>query len=228
MLTIAAAGTVLAGCELIGPTVASPHTPVPATASPHQTPSVTPPGEPQQTLVNGLRVRTGQPVTGYQRSAFGQAWSDDVDVPGGHNGCDTRNDILGRDLTATTRPGGCRVTAGTLVSPYTGATIHFHRGPHSSDVQIDHVVPLGDAWISGANTWTPTQRRNFANDPANLLAVDGPSNEAKSDHAADQWLPSLRRGRCLMTATQVRVKNRYRLTVTGAELTALRRTLAGC
>lgn len=91
LLTVAAAVAVLAGCELTTPTtVASPPIPVPTASSARPSAGATPPSGPQQALVNGLHVRTGRPVTGYQRSAFGQAWSDDVDIPDGHNGCDTR------------------------------------------------------------------------------------------------------------------------------------------
>ena len=126
-----------------------------------------------------LPVKGRAPKTGYYRAAFGPAWSDDVDVDGGHNGCDTRNDVLRRDLTAEAlKPGthGCVVLSGTLADPYTG---HHRLRPGtlgSSMVQIDHVVALGDAWVTGAQQLTPTQRTTLANDPLNLLAVDGPTN----------------------------------------------------
>ncbi len=101
-----------------------------------------------------LPVKGRAPKTGYDRSDFGQAWSDDVSVPGGHNGCDTRNDVLRRDLTAVTiRPGthGCLVVSGTLDDAYTGRRIPFLRGESTSaHVQIDHVVALSDAWQTGA------------------------------------------------------------------------------
>ena len=93
-----------------------------------------------------LAVKGRAPKTGYDRSRFGVAWTDDVTVADGHNGCDTRNDILGRDLVAAEiKPGsnGCAVLSGTLRDPYTDTTVEFHRGDGtSSKVQIDHVVAL--------------------------------------------------------------------------------------
>src|SRR2546430_1871704 len=96
-------------------------------------------------------------LDGYSRDAFGQAWSDDVTVAGGHNGCDTRNDILRRDLTgAQTRPGthDCVVIAGTLQDPYTAKAIQFTKAK-AGLVQIDHIVPLAYAWRMGARNWPP-------------------------------------------------------------------------
>ena len=127
-------------------------------------------------------------VPDYDRQAFGQRWADTD-----HNGCDTRNDILARDLARPTfKPGtrDCVVLTGTLAEPYTGTTIQFQRGDKSSAlVQIDHVVALADAWRSGAWQWDAQRRQEFANDPENLLAVDGAANEDKSASSADQWLP---------------------------------------
>jgi uncharacterized protein DUF1524 len=122
-------------------------------------------------------VKGRAPRTGYDRDQFGFGW---VDVD--HNGCDTRNDILARDLTGeTVQPGtpNCVVLTGTLADPYSGRTIAFQRGQDTSDdVQIDHVVALSDAWQKGAQGFNATQRTAFANDPLNLLAVDGPLNTA--------------------------------------------------
>jgi hypothetical protein len=125
--------------------------------------------------------------TGYERSLYGTAWKD-VD----HNGCDTRNDILTRDLTdVTVDSDGCRVESGTLADPYTGKTIHFTRGQGTSlAVQIDHMVPLSRAWGLGASGWSQEEREAFANDPANLLAADGPANNNKSDQGMDEWTPA--------------------------------------
>ena len=93
----------------------------------------------------------------------------------GHNGCNTRDDILRRDLDELmVRPGTCYAQSGVLLDRYTGATIPFVRGPDTSDaVQIDHVVSLSDAWYKGAREWNDQRRRDFANDPRNLLAVGG-------------------------------------------------------
>jgi len=179
-----------------------------------------------------LPVKGRAPKTGYDRSDFGQAWSDDVSVPGGHNGCDTRNDVLRRDLTAVTiRPGthGCLVVSGTLDDAYTGRRIPFLRGESTSAyVQIDHVVALSNAWQTGAAQLSKETRQNFANDPANLWAVDGSENESKGDGDAATWLPPNKQLRCLYVARHVAVKTAYRLWVTPAEDAAIARVLRSC
>jgi hypothetical protein len=174
-----------------------------------------------------LRVKGRAPKSGYRRDLFGPRWAD-VD----RNGCDTRSDILGRDLTRRTiRPGthGCVVLTGTLADPYTGRTITFVAGPGTSDgVQIDHVVALSDAWQKGAQSWSAATRLAFANDPLNLLAVSGSSNVAKGDGDAATWLPPNRAYRCAYAARQVAVKAKYHAWVTAAEHDALARVLTGC
>jgi hypothetical protein len=179
-----------------------------------------------------LPIKGRAPKTGYARDQFGQAWTDDVSVPGGHNGCDTRNDILRRDLIATTlKPGtnSCVVLTGTLADPYTGNTIGFQRGTDTStEVQIDHVVALSDAWQTGAQQLDATTRQNLANDPLNLQATDGPTNQRKSDGDAATWLPPNKSYRCTYVSRQVDVKAAYRLWVTQAEYDAIARTLNDC
>ena len=178
-----------------------------------------------------LPVKGRAPKTGYDRKEFGPPWTDDVDVAGGHNGCDTRNDVLRRDLTAERlKPGtrDCLVLSGRLGDPYTGRVIAFQRGPSSSKVQIDHVVALGDAWVKGGQQLTREQRISLANDPLNLLAVDGPTNSAKRDADAASWLPPNRAFRCTYVGRQVAVKTRYHLWVTAAEKAAVSRLLNGC
>ena len=171
-----------------------------------------------------LPVKGRAPMTGYSRTAFGPAW-EDVD----HNGCDTRNDILRRDLTARVMAGACVVSSGTLHDPYTATFIHFVRGVGTSTkVQIDHVVALGDAWQTGAQQLNPTARLDLANDPLELLAVDGPTNERKGDGDAATWLPPNKAFRCQYVARQVAVKVRYHLWVTPAEKDAIARVLATC
>lgn len=179
-----------------------------------------------------LPVKGRAPMTGYSRDQFGPAWTDDVAAPGGHNGCDTRNDILRRDLTAVTlKPGShdCTVLTGQLADPYTGRSIAFRRGSWTSAVvQIDHVVALGDAWATGAQALTSAVRQDLANDPLNLSAVDGPSNVQKSDSDAASWLPANKGNRCTYVARQISVKLKYRLWVTPAERTAMVRVLGTC
>ena len=166
-------------------------------------------------------------VPDYDRQAFGQRWADTD-----HNGCDTRNDILARDLARPTfKPGtrDCVVLTGTLAEPYTGTTIQFQRGDKSSAlVQIDHVVALADAWRSGAWQWDAQRRQEFANDPENLLAVDGAANEDKSASSADQWLPPNVAFRCDYVKRQIAVKYAYGLSVTQAEQDAMATQLTTC
>ncbi len=184
------------------------------------------------TELSRLPVKGRAAMTGYSRDQFGPAWTDDVAAPGGHNGCDTRNDILRRDLTATAlKPGshGCTVLTGQLADPYTGRSIAFRRGSSTSAAaQIDHVVSLGDAWATGAQLLTSALRQDLANDPLNLSAVDGPANVQKSDADAASWLPANRTNRCTYVARQIGVKLKYRLWVVPAERSAMARVLAAC
>lgn len=179
-----------------------------------------------------LPVKGRAPMTGYDRDRFGPAWSDDNDEQWGHNGCDTRNDILRRDLTAVTlKPGthGCVVLTGLLHDPYGGGLIHFVRGVGTSAaVEIDHVVALGDAWQTGAQGWSDRRRQDFANDPLELLAVDGPLNMSKGDGDAATWLPPNRPVRCAYVARQVAIKKAWGLWVTPAEKAVMSRVLRGC
>lgn len=171
-----------------------------------------------------LTVKGRAPKTGYSRDRFGPAWSDTD-----HNGCDTRDDILKRDLRKTTFRDGakqCIVTAGVLADPYTGTQITYKRG--ASKVDIDHAVALSDAWQKGAQQWPDTKRRDFANDPLNLLAVDSSTNRRKSDGDTATWLPPNTAFRCAYVARQVAVKKKYGLWVTSAERDAMRKVLGGC
>ncbi|UZN03509.1 HNH endonuclease family protein [Cellulomonas sp. S1-8] len=179
-----------------------------------------------RTALDALVVKGRAPRTGYDRDEFGQAWAD-VD----RNGCDTRNDMLRRDLLdITLKPGthDCVVLTGTLDDPYTARSIDFERGERSSEVQIDHVIALSDAWQKGAQGWTDEQRTAFANDPANLLAVHGPTNQSKGASDAATWLPPNRGYRCAYALRQSMVKAAYGLWVTQAEHDALTREIDRC
>jgi hypothetical protein len=179
-----------------------------------------------------LPVKGRAPLTGYSRDQFGPAWTDDVTVADGHNGCDTRNDILRRDLTdVVIKPGthGCTVASGVLHDPYTNSAITFTRGPGTSTiVQIDHVVALADAWQTGAQQLSLAVRTNMANDPVELLAVSGPVNQQKGDADAASWLPPNKSFRCSYVAIQVAVKITYHLWVSPAEHDAIARVLSAC
>ena len=172
-----------------------------------------------------LTVRGKGPKTGYDRTAmFGSAWMD-VD----RNGCDTRNDILARDLTGDRMDGSCTVLAGTLNDTYTGRTINFVRGNKTSmAVQIDHRVALLDAWQSGAPKLSQERREALANDPINLVSVDGPTNSSKGARDAAAWLPPQKSYRCIYVVAQITVKSKYALSVTGSERDAMKRVLGSC
>ncbi|MDJ0457460.1 DUF1524 domain-containing protein [Arthrobacter sp. NQ7] len=177
-------------------------------------------------LLATLPIKGRAPKTGYDRAQFGQAWAD-VD----RNGCDTRNDILKRDLTGITYTNSvpCKVQSGTLADPYTGTSINFVRGAATSTaVQIDHVVALSDAWQKGAQQLTLEQRTALANDPLNLQATDGPTNQQKGDGDAATWLPPNKGFRCEYVARQISVKATYGLWVTQAEHDAMARILGDC
>lgn len=169
-----------------------------------------------------LAVKGRAPKTDYARTQFGQGWQS-------VGRCDTRNMILQRDLINVTVDEDCRVTAGTLHDPYGGRTIQFVRGEETSDdVQIDHVVALSNAWQTGAQQLTQLERESFANDPLELLAVDGSMNQEKSDADAASWLPPNKAFRCQYVARQIAVKVKYRLWVTQAEKDTMLRVLATC
>ena len=174
-----------------------------------------------------LPVKGRAPKTGYTRDQFGQAWAD-VD----RNGCDTRNDILKRDLTSLTykaKSRNCVVLSGTLLDRYSGESINFVRGNITSmEVQIDHVVALSNAWQTGAFKLTAEQRKALANDPMNLFAVKGRLNSQKGDGDAATWLPPLKSFRCAYVAQQIAVKAKYSLWVVPPEKAAMLSILAKC
>ena len=178
-------------------------------------------------VLETLAVKGRAAKTGYTRAQFGQTWAD-VD----RNGCDTRNDILKRDLSSILYKAGtrnCVVLSGVIVDPYSAEKINFVRGNITSmEVQIDHVVALSDAWQKGAQKLSVASRTAFANDPLNLLAVKGRLNSQKGDGDAATWLPPLKSYRCAYVARQVAVKAKYSLWVTTAEKAAIKSILDKC
>lgn len=174
--------------------------------------------------------------SGYQRGcgrgqacSFGPAWTDDTTAPGGHNGCDTRNDVLAGQLAHVTYRAGshCVVVSGSLHDPYTGQTIAFTKA-HASAVQIDHIVPLALAWDLGANAWPLARREAYANDErVVLLAVSGPANESKADSGPATWLPPDTTYRRTYAARFVAVLSAYHLPVTAPDKSALTAALKG-
>ena len=169
----------------------------------------------------GVGRRGRAPSTGYSRERFGQAWAD-VD----RNGCDTRNDVLRRDLSATEEE-DCTVLSGTLDEPYTASRevrprTRIGRG-------ADRPRRRAGGRLGERRPGVDRRKREaFANDPANLLAVDGPANQEKGASDAATWLPPQRGYRCVYALRQVRVKAAYGLWVTAAERDALNRELNRC
>ncbi|MFI7481472.1 excalibur calcium-binding domain-containing protein [Kocuria sp. M1R5S2] len=197
----------------------------PAPPAPSETPvqAVNPPSAAFLALED-LPVAASGTMSDYDRDGLFGGW---IDADGDCE--DTRNEVLARDLTGITSADGCTVATGTLADPYTGRTVDFVRGVATSgDVQVDHVVSLGNAWVTGARGLSQADRVALANDPLNLLAVDGPTNGSKSDKDASQWLPPDEAFACEMVAVQIAVKTRYDLWVTAPEKNAMAEVLSTC
>lgn len=222
----------LTGCKVSLPFVADTTNNSNGTTTQHLT--TTPPTASGTALavLSNLPVKGRAPKTGYTRAKFGPTWTDDVADPSGQNGCDQRSDILRRDLKPLTIQAGthgCVPAAGTLHDPYTSKTIHFTRGATTSTaVQVDHIATISNLWQTGAQLLTQQQRQNLAGDPLELIAVDGPTNEAKGDGDAATWLPPTKAFRCTYIARQIAVKAKYRLWVTAPEKAAMSKVLSTC
>lgn len=220
VLRLLAGGALVAVLALVAPTWWSQVRPAPAWAVPGERVDAA------LAALGGLAVVEPRPLAEYDRDHFGPPW---FDVDG--NGCDTRNDQLAHWLTdvVVDRLQPCVVVSGVLHDPYTGHTITFERGPDTSGlVQIDHVVALADAWSKGAHAWPPMLALGFANDPANLIAVDGAANQDKGASDAAHWLPPDERFHCAYAVQQVLIKAAYGLGVTSAELGALGEVIEDC
>ena len=169
-------------------------------------------------LLASLVEAVPRSLDGYRRAAFPH-WSPQGD------GCDTREVVLARDGDGVRRDAECRAVAGTWHSPYDGRTLH-----DDAEVDIDHVVPLAEAWRSGAVDWSEARREAFANDlrRPQLVAVSSDVNHAKRDSPPHEWLPPAEGYRCVYGRAWVAVKAHYHLTVTRAERRALAAVLAAC
>jgi hypothetical protein len=164
-----------------------------------------------------LTVAATGTTSGYSRDRFPH-WI------GAGDGCDVRDRVLQRDGTNIATGAGCTVT-GRWYSPYDGVT-----RTSAADIQIDHIVPLAEAWRSGANTWTESRRQSFANDlsgPA-LIAVNGSVNSAKGDQPPNFWRPPLESYWCTYARMWVGTKSRWALRVTSGERNALYSMLDRC
>jgi len=176
------------------------------------------PARPDPTL-DQLVVTPETPDAGYLRTLFGNGWSDPD-----RNGCDTRADVLiATSQQSTTRSASCTVQAGWWVSGYDG-----YSTPDPSELDIDHVVALGEAWRSGANTWTSERRAAYYQDTSNLLAVTAATNRSKGDRDPASWQPPNRAYWCTFTAIYISTKAKWQLAVDPAEHAALLNMRTGC
>jgi len=171
-----------------------------------------------KTLLTGITVAAQGPQTGYSRSEF-KTW-DTIEGT-----CNTREWVLKRDGSDVVVNSACTSTSGSWLSPYDGAT-----WTSASDLDIDHFIPLSNAWKSGAAQWTAAQREAFANDVKSpqLWAITASVNESKSDSGPEDWLPPLKSFYCTYGKAWIKVKNLYDLTITSAEKTALESLLDTC
>ncbi|MEV7678234.1 HNH endonuclease family protein [Streptomyces sp. NPDC088341] len=229
-------GVVLAGCDVeLGVDPSSTGTSAPGApgggsgAGPLGNPDGTEPGlapvvsesdrRTARQLIETVRTAGRGPRTGYERDKFGYAWMDTADgVPLARNGCDTRNDLLARDGQEVRLRSGsdCVVVSMTLSDPYTGKDIDWKK-QKATAVQIDHMVPLSYAWQLGAARWNEEKRERIANDPLNLLPVDGPANSSKGDSGPASWLPPDRKIRCAYAVRFAQVALKYELPVTAPD-----------
>lgn len=217
---------VVSSCPTTTNTTAMP-TPVPVTTTVQSTTvqATTTTASPKATsdvLAELAKVKIApEYTTGYDRDLFPH-WRD---LDG--DGCDTRKEVLIRDSRSTAVVGSsCTVSSGTWYSPYDGVT-----WTNPSDVDIDHVVALNEAWQSGAYAWTTQQRTNYANDLTDsrtLLAVTDSVNQSKSDKDPTEWLPPLADYRCTYLANWVSVKVRWSLTMDEAEHATVKAALSSC
>ncbi|MFB7470889.1 HNH endonuclease family protein [Kitasatospora sp. NPDC056184] len=180
-------------------------------------------------LIAKVATAAAGPKDGYDRNEFGPAWTDNVDgIPGGHNNCDTRNDLLARDGSAVERKDGskCTITSMTIHDPYTGKTVEWNK-QQASKIQIDHVMPLSYDWQMGASKWEKLKRVQIANDPLNLIPADGSQNASKGDSGPSAWLPANPEIRCAYAVRFAQVSLKYQLPVTEADKKAMLQQCGG-
>ncbi|MEV0431383.1 HNH endonuclease family protein [Micromonospora sp. NPDC050495] len=182
----------------------------------------TPPGIPSkataQSQLNALTVKSEGSTSGYSRDLFPH-W---ITISGT---CNTRETVLKRDGTSVVTDSSCAAVSGRWYSPYDGAT-----WTAASDVDIDHVVPLAEAWRSGASSWTTSRRQSFANDLTRpqLIAVTDNVNQAKGDQDPSTWQPPLSSYRCTYSKMWITVKYSWGLSLQSAEKSALQSMLNTC
>ena len=185
---------------------------------------------PEAEQLQELRVKPAGSMTGYSRAKFPH-WSNAQKygwaIPAGTPdpaSCDARDAALIRDGRGTERIGRyCDVQSGTWFDPYTGRTYYA-----PSDIDVDHIVPLANAWRSGASSWTTATRERFANVPSNLLSVEDNANQSKGDKGPEAWKPPRTTYHCTYAKAWIRIKHDWKLSVTSAEKNALQSMLATC
>ncbi|MFK0199282.1 HNH endonuclease family protein [Streptomyces lavendulae] len=229
-LFVAVAAVLLAGaCHRGNPGPAPASAAVPVGRLPLVGPGFPPDAATARADLAGLEVEWGRNWQTYRREEFGRYWSDATDGVGGRNGCDTRDDVLRRDLSEL-RVGDrnpCVVVSGVLHDPYTGKELPYSYR-RASQIQTDHVVALGAAWRGGAYAWTPQRRLEYANDLDVLLAVDKQTNQDKGSRTADKWRPPRQAYWCEYGRRYTGIKAKYGLSVTPPEKRALQELLAAC
>jgi hypothetical protein len=176
-----------------------------------------------------LKVRPASSMAGYSREEFPH-WSDAQEfgwrLPGGTpdpESCDARDAALIRDGREERVEAYCDVASGSWFDPYGGQT---YADPE--DIDIDHIVPLANAWRSGASSWSTTKKESFANVPRDLLSVDDSLNQSKGDKGPEAWKPPRRAYWCVYAKRWIGIKHYWDLSVTGAERTALKQMLGRC
>ncbi|GLY97124.1 hypothetical protein Acsp02_43780 [Actinoplanes sp. NBRC 103695] len=209
-LVLIAAATLTTGCEVV------PLEPAPTTTPDGGVAGGGTSGDPVK-LLAGLKEAKAASMRGYTRDEFPH-WRDT-----GSN-CDVRDTVLKRDGRKV-KLSGCNVVGGTWKSIYDGKTL-----TKPTLVDIDHVVPLANAWRSGAGAWTKDKRGDFANDldRPQLVAVSQASNRGKGDQDPSTWKPSVRAEWCTYAGDWITVKSYWKLTVTSAEKKALTAMLKEC
>ncbi|MFJ9855259.1 HNH endonuclease family protein [Streptomyces sp. NPDC101150] len=169
----------------------------------------------------GRLKTTAESRTGYERTKF-HLWID-----ADHDGCNTRSEVLIAEAVKKPQKGsGCRLTGGTWRSAYDGKTLTNAR-----QLDIDHVVPLAEAWDSGASKWSADRREAYANDldaARSLIAVSLGSNRSKGDKDPAEWMPPAKSDTCTYAADWVSAKLRWKLTADRAEKAKLKQISAGC
>lgn len=175
--------------------------------------------------LSGLTVKAKGSMTGYDRDLFphwrdASTWGWPVEP---NDDCDSRSAALYRDGEDVGMSSTCTKLTGTWVDPYGGG-----KYDAASDIDIDHVVPLGNAWATGAADWDEDERTAYANDPEVIVSADDSLNQSKSDQDPSEWVPPNEDAACLYATRWVLVKDKYDLWVTSAEKTKLSSMLETC